>query len=177
MFSHVDKRGRPHMVDVGEKAPTRRTAHAVAVVELPREIGAALRDGEIVLPKGALLQTARLAGIMGAKKTSELIPLCHPLHLDRVHVDIELTGPGEATIHCRAEATERTGVEMEALTGAVVAALTLYDMAKSLSHGIVIRDVRLVEKTGGKRDWSAPAAAAPAARPGRRKPRRAPPAS
>lgn len=143
------------MVDVGAKPATRRTAVAVALVELPAELAAQLRDGDIATKKGPVFQTARLAGIMGAKKCSELVPLCHPVRIDAVTVEIELSGPAEARIVCRAEATDRTGVEMEALTGASIAALTLYDMGKAVSHGIVIREVRLLEKTGGKRDWRA----------------------
>lgn len=167
------------MVDVGAKPATRRTAHAIAIVDLPAALAAQLRDGDIATKKGPVFQTARLAGILGAKKTSELIPLCHPLRIDAVTVEVELTASAEVTIHCRAEATDRTGVEMEALTGAAVAALTLYDMGKAVSHGIVIREVRLLEKTGGKRDWRAPGAGEtaavkprPAAKPARKTARR-----
>ena len=147
------------MVDVGAKPTTRRTAHAIARIELPPALAAQLSRGEIVTPKGAVFATAQLAGVMGAKHTSDLIPLCHPLRLDDAQIEVERTGPMEVTIHCHVRATERTGVEMEALTGAAVAALTLYDMTKSVSHGIVIRELRLLEKTGGKKDWRAPAAA------------------
>jgi cyclic pyranopterin phosphate synthase len=149
------------MVDVGGKPATRRTAHAVATVVLPAALAALLREGEISSPKGPIFQTAVLAGIMGAKRTSDLIPLCHPLPLDDCKVEIETRPPGadgsmEAEIHCRARTEARTGVEMEALTGASIAALTLYDMGKSVTHGIVIRDIRLLEKTGGKQDYRAP---------------------
>jgi cyclic pyranopterin monophosphate synthase len=154
MFSHLDAQNRPAMVNVGAKAVTHRTAHAVAIVTLPGELGALLREGEIATKKGPLFQTAILAGVMGAKKTSELIPLCHPLALDDCQIEIVPdVARGEVAIHCRVETHARTGVEMEALTGATVAALTLYDMAKAVSHGIVIKDVRLLEKTGGKRDY------------------------
>lgn len=156
MFSHLDASNRPSMVDVGAKAVTRRTAHAVARVTLPGELAALLRDGEIATKKGPLFHTAVLAGVMGAKRTSDLIPLCHPLALHDCQVEI-LPDParGEVEVHCRVSTEARTGVEMEALTGASVAALTLYDMAKAVSHGIVIREIRLLEKTGGKRDYRA----------------------
>ena len=160
MLTHLDAEGRPRMVDVGGKAVTRRTAVAEARVMLPPALAGLLCNGEIATKKGPLFQTAILAGIAGAKRTSDLIPLCHPLPLDDCRVEIE---PGplegnrsvEVTIRCRASAEARTGVEMEALTGASVAALTLYDMAKALSHGIVIREIRLLEKTGGKSDYRA----------------------
>ncbi len=148
------------MVDVGGKPVTRRTAHALAVVELPPALAALLRDGDIATKKGPVFQTAILAGTLGAKRTSDLIPLCHPLPLDACAIEIE-TRPGregggaEAVIHCRVEVHARTGAEMEALTGASVAALTLYDMGKAAAPGIVIREVRLLEKTGGKTDYRA----------------------
>ena len=156
MFSHVDAQNRPSMVNVGEKAVTRRTAHAVAIVTLPAELGELLRNGEIATKKGPIFQTAILAGVMGAKKTSELIPLCHPLSLDDCQVHIEPDAArGEIAIHCRVQTHAKTGVEMEAMTGATVAALTFYDMAKAVTHGVVIKDVRLLEKTGGKSDYRA----------------------
>lgn len=156
MFSHLDAQNRPAMVNVGDKAVTRRTAHAVAVVSLPPELASLLRDGEIMTKKGPIFQTAILAGVMGAKKTSDLIPLCHPLPLDDCQISIEAdAAKAEISIHCRAQTHAKTGVEMEALTGASVAALTLYDMAKAVSHGIVIREIRLLEKTGGKSDYRA----------------------
>jgi cyclic pyranopterin monophosphate synthase len=154
MFSHLDAQNRPSMVNVGDKAVTRRTAHAVAIVTLPESLGALLRDGEIGTKKGPIFQTAILAGVMGAKKTSELIPLCHPLPLDDCQVEIVPdVARGEIEIHCRAQTHAKTGVEMEAMTGATVAALTFYDMAKAVTHGIVIKSVRLLEKTGGKSDY------------------------
>jgi cyclic pyranopterin phosphate synthase len=159
MFSHLDAQNRPAMVNVGDKAVTKRTAHAVATVSLPPELAALLRDGEIATKKGPIFQTAILAGVMGAKKTSDLIPLCHPLPLDdcQINIDSRLLpdGTGEVAIHCRAQTHAKTGVEMEALTGATIAALALYDMAKAVSHGIVIRDIRLLEKTGGKSHYRA----------------------
>jgi cyclic pyranopterin phosphate synthase len=156
MFSHLDAQNRPSMVNVGDKAVTKRTAHAVAVVTLPDALAALLRDGEISTKKGPIFQTAVLAGVMGAKKTSELIPLCHPLALDDCQVEIKADGSrGEIAIHCRVQTHAKTGVEMEAMTGAMVAALTFYDMAKAVTHGIVIKEVQLLEKTGGKSDYHA----------------------
>lgn len=141
------------MVDVGAKAATRREAIAQAVVKLPPEVYALLKDGEILGKKGPVFQTAILAGIMAAKKTSDLIPLCHPLPLEVCKVAIEVNAAHEAVIRCRVSCHHKTGVEMEALTGASVAALTLYDMCKALSHHMVIGEIRLLEKTGGKSDY------------------------
>jgi cyclic pyranopterin phosphate synthase len=156
MFSHLDAQNRPAMVNVGGKPVTRRTAHAVAVIALPAALAALLKDGDIATKKGAIFQTAILAGVMGAKRTSELIPLCHPLALDDCQIEIASDAArGEVSIHCRVQTHAKTGVEMEALTGATVAALTVYDMGKAVSHGIVIKDVRLLEKTGGKSDYHA----------------------
>ena len=156
MFSHLDAQNRPTMVDVGNKAVTRRTAHAVAVIALPPELAALLKDGDIRTKKGAIFQTASLAGVMGAKRTGELIPLCHPLAPEDCQVEcVPDVARGEVAIHCRVTIHAKTGVEMEALTGATVAALTFYDMGKAVSHGIVIKDVRLLEKTGGKSDYRA----------------------
>lgn len=144
------------MVNVGAKAVTRRTAHAVAIVTLPGALAGLVRDGEIATKKGPIFQTAILAGVMGAKKTSELIPLCHPLALDDCQIEVEAdAGRAEITIHCRVSTEAKTGVEMEALTGASIAALTVYDMAKAVTHGVVIKEIRLREKTGGKRDYRA----------------------
>ena len=160
MLSHVDAKGQPAMVNVGEKPVTRRTAHAVAVVLLPAELAALLKDGEIKTKKGPVFHTAVLAGVMGVKRTSELIPLCHPLPLEDCQIEIKPdVSHREVTIHCRVETHAKTGVEMEALTGATVAALTLYDMGKSVSPGIVIHEIRLMEKTGGKSDYNAEDAA------------------
>ena len=142
------------MVNVGDKAVTRRTALAEAIVALPPELAALVRDGEIQSKKGPIFQTAILAGVMGAKKTSELIPLCHPLPLEDCKIEITPDAKSaEVAIRCHVQTTAKTGVEMEALTGATVAALTLYDMAKAVSHGIEIKHVRLLEKTGGKSDF------------------------
>lgn len=156
MFTHLDARNQPAMVNVGDKPVTKRTAHAVAVVTLPGELAALLRDGDIATRKGPIFQTAILAGVMGAKQTPALIPLCHPLALDDCQIAIEADAArGEIAIHCRVQTHGRTGVEMEAMTGACVAALTIYDMAKGVSHAIEIKAVRLLEKTGGKSDYHA----------------------
>lgn len=150
-LSHLDDAQRPQMVDVGGKAATRRTAQAQAEVAFPPDVAAQLHGAGYVTPKGAVLTVANLAGVMGAKATSQLIPLCHPLALDKCHIDIAMDGT-VARIVCTVSCEGRTGVEMEALTGASVAALTLYDMCKAMSHDIVIREVRLLRKTGGKSD-------------------------
>jgi cyclic pyranopterin monophosphate synthase len=156
MFSHLDPQNRPAMVNVGDKPVTRRTAHAVATLTLPGALAALVRDGEIATRKGPIFQTAVIAGVMGAKQTSGLIPLCHPLPLDDCQIEITADPErAEVTIHCRVQTHAKTGVEMEALTGATVAALTVYDMAKAVTHGIVIKEIRLLEKTGGKSDFRA----------------------
>jgi cyclic pyranopterin phosphate synthase len=155
MFSHLDESNQPAMVDVGGKSPTRREALAQAIVRLPEAVLSQFKDGDIASKKGPVFQTAVIAGIMACKKTSDLIPLCHPLALDDCKVRIRLNESREAVIECRVSCHQKTGVEMEALTGASVAALTLYDMCKALSHDIVIAEVRLLEKTGGKTDVKA----------------------
>lgn len=155
MLSHVDESNQPTMVDVSGKAVTRRTAQAEARVLLPPAVRAAFADGEIRTPKGPVFQTAIIAGTMAAKRTHELIPFCHPIGLDSCRIEIALDAAGDVLINCTTRVLHRTGVEMEALTGASVAALTIYDMCKALSHDIVIADVRLVAKTGGKSDFAA----------------------
>ncbi|TGD81852.1 cyclic pyranopterin monophosphate synthase MoaC [Hymenobacter wooponensis] len=152
-LTHLNAAGQPAMVDVGAKVPTRRVARARSRVILGAEIVALVREGDLPTRKGPVFQTAILAGIMGAKRTSELIPLCHPLGLDDCQVRIDLDGPDAVVIECTATVTGKTGVEMEALTGASIAALTIYDMCKALSHNIVIQETRLLEKTGGKQDF------------------------
>lgn len=141
------------MVDVGDKAVTRRTATARSIVNLPAEVLAALDGDEIASRKGPVFATAIIAGVMAAKKTHELIPFCHPLGLDSCKISIAVAG-AQAIIECRCRVQHKTGVEMEALTGASVAALTIYDMCKALSHDIVIGETRLIEKTGGKQDFT-----------------------
>ncbi len=144
-LSHYDDSGAARMVDVGGKQPTRRTARAQAFVKMSAEVLAALPDN----PKGNPLEIARFAGIQAAKKTAELIPMCHPTALSHVDVETAVTDEG-VRITAGAVATGPTGVEMEALTAACAAALTVYDMCKALDKGIEIREVRLIEKTGGK---------------------------
>ncbi|HMP71721.1 MAG TPA: cyclic pyranopterin monophosphate synthase MoaC [Kiritimatiellia bacterium] len=150
-FSHLTPDGRPSMVDISSKQPTLRTAVASAVLDCGPDILAALNEGDIVTPKGPVFQTAVVAGIQAAKRTDSLIPMCHSLPLDHCSIDIR-PDPGARCIQlsCTVRTTWRTGVEMEALTGVTMAALTLYDMCKSISHQMVIREIRLVEKTGGK---------------------------
>ncbi|MEZ4829417.1 MAG: cyclic pyranopterin monophosphate synthase MoaC [Bacteroidia bacterium] len=152
-FTHIGDSGNPAMVDVGQKNPTRRTARARSIVIVGKEILAKLSGDEIMVPKGPVFQTAIIAGIMAAKKTGELIPLCHPIGLDHVSVEISVNDQEEIVVDCTASVYAKTGVEMEALTGASVAALTVYDMCKALSHDIIIRETLLMEKTGGKKDF------------------------
>lgn len=160
MLTHLNAQNQPTMVNVGDKPVTHRTAHAIAVVRLPAALASLITDREINGKKGPIFQTASLAGVMGAKKTSELIPLCHPLPMEDCQLEIkpgapDAAGAVEVTIHCRVSVHAKTGVEMEALTGASVAALTLYDMGKAVTKDIVIKEIRLVEKTGGKSDYRA----------------------
>lgn len=152
-FSHLDEKGQATMVDIGEKKISRRTATARSIVVLPADVLEQLSDGDIHTKKGSVFQTAIIAGIMAAKKTGELIPLCHPLGLDNCAINIRVDDQNEVVIDCTATITAKTGVEMEALVGASIAALTIYDMCKALSHDIVIKETKLIEKTGGKRDF------------------------
>ncbi len=143
------------MVDASGKPVTARSAHARARISLPEALLRGLADGELRSPKGPVFQTAIIAGTMAAKRTHELIPFCHPLGLDGCRISIHIDDTGHAVIDCVVRVEHRTGVEMEALTGASVAALTIYDMCKSVSHQMVIRDVQLISKTGGKSDLPA----------------------
>ncbi|WP_214070921.1 cyclic pyranopterin monophosphate synthase MoaC [Mucilaginibacter sp. dw_454] len=152
-FSHLDKMGKATMVDVSEKMATKRTAIAQSIVYLPDSVLAQLTDGDLQTKKGSVFQTAIIAGIMAAKKTGDLIPLCHPLGLDNCQIDIQVDNNNEVVINCTATITAKTGIEMEALVGASISALTIYDMCKALSHDIVIKETKLIEKTGGKRDF------------------------
>lgn len=152
-FTHINEQGKATMVDVGEKMPTKRTATARSIVSVPPLVLEKLTNGDIQTKKGAVFQTAIIAGIMGAKKTGELIPLCHPIGMDNCNIDIHVNENGEIEILCTASITAKTGIEMEALTGASVAALTIYDMCKAMSHDIVIKETMLIEKTGGKSDF------------------------
>lgn len=148
-FTHIDSASRPTMVDVGDKSVTKRVAIAEARVSFPADVAEALRSQGFNTSKGPVFQTAIIAGVMGAKRTHELIPFCHPLGLENCKIAIDMVGD-EAVIHCTASVTSKTGVEMEALTGASVAALTIYDMCKALSHDISIGSTRLLEKSGGR---------------------------
>ena len=152
-FSHINKDGKATMVDVGSKQITHRVAVARSIVYLPDEVLAKLIEGDIQTKKGSVFQTAIIAGIMAAKKTGELIPLCHPLGLENCSITIEINEQKELVINCTASITAKTGIEMEALVGASIAALTVYDMCKALSHDIVIKETRLMQKTGGKNDF------------------------
>jgi cyclic pyranopterin phosphate synthase len=152
-LSHLDAAANPTMVDIGDKIATERHAHARATVILTAEILHQLEGGDIRTKKGAVFQTAIIAGTMGAKRTADLIPLCHPLGLDSCKIVISLNESREVVIDCHTRIYAKTGVEMEALTGASVAALTIYDMCKALSHHIIIKEIRLIEKTGGKSDY------------------------
>ena len=151
-LSHVDERGNPAMVSVSDKSVTKRIARAQATVHLGKEILSLISGEEIMTKKGPVFQTAVIAGVMGAKQTSALIPLCHPVGLEDCQVNI--TALKETVIiDTSATVHGKTGVEMEALTAASIAALTIYDMCKALSHDIRILEIRLMEKTGGKRDF------------------------
>ena len=141
------------MVDVSAKDITTRLAAAKSVVSLPAEVLDIIENDEIHTKKGPVFQTAILAGIMGAKKTSDLIPLCHPLPLSKCDIDISINGDRKVIILAEVKTTGKTGVEMEALTAASVAALTIYDMCKAFSHDIVIESIQLQSKSGGKRDF------------------------
>ena len=151
-LTHIDERNRPAMVDVGEKAITLRTAVAEARVSFPAEVAKTLRAQGFASKKGPVIDTAVIAGVMAAKRTHELIPFCHPLGIENCKIEIEPEGDA-LVIRCRVSVHHKTGVEMEALTGAAVASLTVYDMVKALSHDIVIEGLRLIEKTGGKSDY------------------------
>jgi cyclic pyranopterin phosphate synthase len=151
-LTHLDEEGRASMVDVGGKAVTQRRAVARAVVRMSPATAEAIVDRGV--PKGDVLATARIAGIQAAKRTDELIPLCHPLPLSFVGVEIDVVpGEGTVTIVTETHTSAQTGVEMEALVAASAAALTVYDMVKGLERGVVVEEVCLLEKTGGKEDW------------------------
>lgn len=144
------------MVDVSAKRVTLREAHARSRVRFPADVAATLRTvagGDVAAAKGPVFATAIVAGVMAAKRTHELIPFCHPLGLEDCHIEIAMSEAAEAVIDCTCRVHHKTGVEMEALTGAAVAALTVYDMCKALSHDIVIGETRLIAKSGGKEDF------------------------
>ena len=152
-FSHIDKDNQPAMVDVSHKTASDREAHARTIVRFPAEVAKAFAEGEIRTAKGPVFATAIVAGVMAAKRTHELIPFCHPLGIDNCKITIELDDDRNAVINCHCKVHHRTGVEMEALTGASIAALTVYDMCKALSHDILITDTQLIAKSGGKKDF------------------------
>jgi cyclic pyranopterin phosphate synthase len=153
-LTHLDSSNRPTMVDVGAKTATFREASAEAIVKLPAAVARELERTGHRTKKGPVFDTAIVAGVMAAKKTHEIIPFCHPLPLERCTVDIASRAGGRIRIVCSVAVHHKTGVEMEALTGASAAALTIYDMCKALSHDIVIEGVRLLSKKGGKRDFT-----------------------
>lgn len=153
MLTHLNESQEPRMVDISHKTATERMARAQATITVGSEIMALLEKGDIRTPKGAVFQTATIAGIMAAKRTDELIPLCHSLGMDACDIKITACGNDQIIIDCTARLTGKTGVEMEALTGATIAALTIYDMCKAVSHDIVIREIKLMEKRGGKSDF------------------------
>jgi cyclic pyranopterin phosphate synthase len=154
-LTHLDASGHPRMVDVSAKSVTSRSATAGCTVTLGEELLKHFENGDLQTKKGGVVQTAVVAGIMAAKQTSNLIPMCHPLPLDNCKVEIVPQGDRNLAVTCTCKTTARTGVEMEALTGVSVAALTIYDMCKALNPSIVISELRLLEKTGGKSDFHA----------------------
>ncbi|WP_372792730.1 cyclic pyranopterin monophosphate synthase MoaC [Lutibacter sp.] len=151
-FSHINKKNHPKMVNVGDKKVTKRMATAKATMFLGAEIISHFEHKELTTKKGPVFQTAIIAGIQAVKKTSELIPMCHPLLINGVDIDIEIIDNEHIEIFCTVAIEGKTGVEMEALTGVNIAALTVYDMCKSISQKMVIKEVKLVEKSGGKSD-------------------------
>lgn len=154
-FTHLDKSGKANMVDVGEKKTSKRMARAQALVKVSSEILGIFERDDLQTKKGPVFQTAIIAGIMASKKTSELIPLCHPLSLDQCNLSIQINDENLIEVIAEASIRGKTGVEMEALTAASVAALTIYDMCKSYGHDIIIQQIKLLEKSGGKSDFNA----------------------
>jgi cyclic pyranopterin phosphate synthase len=152
-LSHLDDSGRPAMVDVSDKAVTAREAVAECRVKVPPAVAAQRRAQGLRSAKGGIVETAIIAGTLAVKRTFDLIPFCHPLPIDGVRIGIDWHGERELRIECSVKTTHRTGVEMEALTGATVAALTVYDMCKALSHAIVIGPAKLLGKRGGRHDF------------------------
>ena len=151
-FSHINKKGNPKMVNVSDKKVTKRTAIARGTMFLGREVVSHFSNDELMTKKGPVFQTAIIAGIQGVKKTSELIPMCHPLLINGVDIDISIVDEESIEVECKVTIEGKTGVEMEALTGVNIACLTIYDMCKSISQEMVIKEVKLIEKTGGKSD-------------------------
>ena len=151
-FTHINKDNNPKMVDVSEKKITKRTAIAKATLFLGKELLSHFTNDELITKKGPVFQTAIIAGIQGVKKTSELIPMCHPLLINGVDIDIKIVDSETIEVFCKVIIEGKTGVEMEALTGVNITCLTIYDMCKSISQEMVIKEVKLLEKTGGKSD-------------------------
>ncbi|WP_425493554.1 cyclic pyranopterin monophosphate synthase MoaC [Marilutibacter chinensis] len=151
-LTHLDPQGRPAMVDVSDKAVSAREARAECRVRFPADVARQLHASDLRSAKGGIVDTAVIAGTMAVKRTSELIPFCHPLPIDGCRIGVDWDGENVLRIECSVRTTGRTGVEMEALTGATVAALTVYDMCKALSHRIVLGPARLLGKRGGRRD-------------------------
>ena len=152
MLNHIDNKNRPTMVDIASKEASQRKATASAKVIFSQEIKERFKDGDLQTKKGPVIDTAIIAGTMAVKKTHDLIPFCHPLNINACNISIEPDENQDLIINCSVSVEQKTGVEMEALTGASVAALTIYDMCKSLSHEIEITEISLVSKSGGKRD-------------------------
>ena len=152
-LTHIDPAGRPAMVDVSAKPVTARAATAECRVRLPVDVAVQLRSSGLKSAKGGIVETAIIAGTMAVKRTHELIPFCHPLHIDGCRISIDWNGDRDLRIECMVKTSHRTGVEMEALTGATIAALTVYDMCKALSHRIVVGPAKLLGKRGGRHDF------------------------
>jgi len=151
-FSHLNENNNPKMVNVSDKKITKRTAIAKATMFLGKEIITHFNNDELITKKGPVFQTAIIAGIQGVKKTSEIIPMCHPLLINGVDININIINSEHVEVLCEVIIEGKTGVEMEALTGVNITCLTIYDMCKSISQDIIIKEVKLVEKTGGKSD-------------------------
>ena len=151
-FNHLNKKNNPTMVNVSDKKITKRTAIAKASMFLGKEVISHFTNDELITKKGPVFQTAIIAGIQAVKKTSELIPMCHPLLINGVDIDINIVDDEHIEVYCKVIIEGKTGVEMEALTGANITCLTIYDMCKSISQEMIIKEVKLLEKTGGKSD-------------------------
>jgi cyclic pyranopterin phosphate synthase len=154
MLTHIDQNNQPAMVNVSDKLPSFREAVARVEVVLPEGVAAMFVSGDLMTKKGPVFATAIIAGTMAAKKTSDLIPFCHQVPLDGCKIEISQETSTVFSVTCSVNTRDKTGVELEALTGANIAALTIYDMCKALSHDIVIRDCKLMSKSGGKRDFN-----------------------
>ena len=151
-LSHINNKGNPKMVTISDKKITKRKAVAKATMFLGKELISYFTNDELITKKGPVFQTAIIAGIQGVKKTSELIPMCHPLLINGVDIDINVIDSENIEVFCKVVIEGKTGVEMEALTGVSISCLTIYDMCKSLSQEIVTKEIKLLEKTGGKSD-------------------------